>query len=347
MASHRWHNCAIMKFTERIYDMKEFNKKSAVSGLLAVSLIFSGINMTFSYAADVNALPTSSKVIVDGSEKTFDAYNIAGYNYFKLRDIAFVLSGTQKQFEVGWDNGTNTISILTGKPYTTDGNEMMSAVSDSGKIARSYSSDIYLDGVKISPAAYNIDGYNYFKLRDLGKALDFYVGWDGKTIYINSSEGYEDENSSEASNPAPILNSLPISQSLKNGMTESEFNQAYEIAYGLVSEFAGYTKDKQIVAAYQELAFIRHTTAWEYSMSEKHYNDAYGFFVLNMTSCAGDVRAAALCMSILGIPSEHVNENQFGHQWLRVEFEGDFIVVDVNAPFIGYELVPYQHPLMQ
>ena len=81
-------------------------------------------------------------------------------------------------------------------------------------------------------------------------------------------------------------------------------------------------------------------------MSEKHYNNVYGFFVLNRTSCAGDVRAAGLCLTILGIPYEHVNENQYGHQWARVELGGEYVVVDVNAPFIGYELEPYKHPLM-
>ena len=145
----------------------------------------------------------------------------------------------------------------------------------------------------------------------------------------------------------PVLNSLPISQSLKKGMTDAEFDQAYNKAYNIVVEFAGYTKDEMIMAVYIELATIRRYSYWEYSMSEKHYNDVYGFFILNRTSCAGDVRAAALCLAILGIPSEHVNENQYGHQWLRVELDGDYVVLDVNAPYIGYELEAYKHPLIQ
>ena len=40
--------------------------------------------------------------------------------------------------------------------------------------------------------AYNIAGNNYFKLRDLGEFLDFYVGWDGinKVISIDTSRSY-------------------------------------------------------------------------------------------------------------------------------------------------------------
>ena len=51
----------------------------------------------------VTAKPTASKVLVNGKEVAFDAYNISDNNYFKLRDIALQISGTEKQFEVQWD----------------------------------------------------------------------------------------------------------------------------------------------------------------------------------------------------------------------------------------------------
>ena len=34
---------------------------------------------------------------------------------------------------------------------------------------------VQVNGESVSPQAYNIDGYNYFKLRDVGKAVDFGV----------------------------------------------------------------------------------------------------------------------------------------------------------------------------
>ena len=52
-----------------------------------------------------SANPTNAKVLVNGEEVAFDAYTIDGSNYFKLRDLAFVLNGTEKQFEVGWEIG--------------------------------------------------------------------------------------------------------------------------------------------------------------------------------------------------------------------------------------------------
>ena len=146
--------------------------------------------------------------------------------------------------------------------------------------------------------------------------------------------------------PPPVDNSLPISDSLRRGMTSEEFDQAYDIAYGLVSQYASFNEEIRIAAVFNELSYMRHYSPWVYSMTERHYNNVYGFFVLNRTSCAGDVRAAALCLTILGVPYEHVNENQNAHQWVRVQLGERYLIIDINAGWSGYESVPYQHPLM-
>ncbi len=62
--------------------------------------------------------PTNAKVLVDGKEISFTAYNIEGNNYFKLRDIAMAINGSWKNFNVGWDNATKTITIDTSVSYT-------------------------------------------------------------------------------------------------------------------------------------------------------------------------------------------------------------------------------------
>ncbi len=144
--------------------------------------------------ADVTANPTSSKIIVNGKEVSFEAYSINGNNYFKLRDVAKVLSGTGKQFEVKWDGTKNVINLVSGSPYTVVDGEL--AVGDGkAKTAVFNSSPIYKDGVQVSLTAYTINGNNYFKLRDIGQAFDFGVTWDGaaNTIRIDTSTGYQSE----------------------------------------------------------------------------------------------------------------------------------------------------------
>lgn len=84
-----------------------------------------------------------------------------------------------------------------------------------------------------------------------------------------------------------------------------------------------------------------------YSMSSPHYNDPYGYFILHTASCAGCTRATGLCLNILGIPYEHVNENQYSHQWCRVNVNGTYWICDAYGLYCGPEPAPYTHPYLQ
>ena len=137
----------------------------------------------------ITAVPTAATVLVDGLPLAFDAYNIDGNNYFKLRDLAYVLNGSDKQFGVSWY--ANAIHLTSGQSYTAVGGEM-SAKGSGEQSAKATTSKIILDGEEISLTAYNIGGNNYFKLRDVGEIFDFGVGWnnDTKTITIDTSAAY-------------------------------------------------------------------------------------------------------------------------------------------------------------
>ena len=139
-----------------------------------------------------SATPTASKVTINGTQTNFAAYNINGNNYFKLRDIAKVISGSGKQFDVTWDAEKNAINLISGKAYTVIGGELTANTLTGTQAATRTISDIYLDGNHIGLTAYNINGNNYFKLRDLGATFNFGVTWDGaaNTIAIDTSTGY-------------------------------------------------------------------------------------------------------------------------------------------------------------
>jgi hypothetical protein len=134
----------------------------------------------------VNAVPTASAVVVNGKVTEFDAYNINGNNYFKLRDLAYALNGTSKQFGVSFDG---SIRLESGKPYVPDGGEMAKP-SGAGSQAAPTSADIYLDGVLTDFTAFNIGGSNYFKLRDIGVAFDFGVDWIDGAVVVYTGKGY-------------------------------------------------------------------------------------------------------------------------------------------------------------
>ena len=61
-------------------------------------------------AAGIVAEPTWQNIYVDGQQVSMTAYNIAGHNYVRLRDI-----GQQVGFNVYWQDG---VQIDTDAPYT-------------------------------------------------------------------------------------------------------------------------------------------------------------------------------------------------------------------------------------
>ena len=150
--------------------------------------------------------PTASAVIINGKEIVFDSYIIEGSNYFKLRDLAYALNGTEKQFDIEtvWQvTAGDTVyelephryamHILTGQPYTPVGGEM----AERGKIvitAFSGSRNIQLlpNNFWIMFNTFIINGEDYFGIREVAKALDFSVVWDetANTIAIDTSKPY-------------------------------------------------------------------------------------------------------------------------------------------------------------
>lgn len=156
-----------------------------------VLVVVTGDNTTPPAAATITAAPTSSKVLVNGEAVAFDSYNINDNNYFKLRDVAQIISGSDKQFEVTWNGEKRAIELVSGKPYTAVGGEMAKG-DGSAKTAVANASAIYKDGAAVELTAYTINDNNYFKLRDLGQAFDFNVSWDGANncIVINTAESY-------------------------------------------------------------------------------------------------------------------------------------------------------------
>ena len=129
--------------------------------------------------------------MINGNSVRFDAYNINGNNYFKLRDLATQLSGTAKQFDITWDGSKNAINMVSGQRYTVTGGEM-SAGNDTAQTALINTAIIYLNGQPVQLTSYNIGGNNYFKLRDIGMAFDFDVAWNSAngTIVIDTAKSY-------------------------------------------------------------------------------------------------------------------------------------------------------------
>ena len=140
------------------------------------------------------AQPTNDKLSVDGKDATPAAYKIGGANYFMLRDVAMLLNGTDAQFEISYDNEKKAINITTGQAYTPQGYELKTIPLPNAR-AETSSDAVYIDGEKVELTAYKIGGANFYSIRDLGRALDFNVGWTSERgMFLETGKPYDPSN---------------------------------------------------------------------------------------------------------------------------------------------------------
>ena len=123
---------------------------------------------------------TRQKILFNGDPISLEVYNVDGDNYFKLRDIAYLLSDTRFACSVDFNTALRTVWTLKGGSYVPNGDEMRTGVDNSSS-CRASQWLLMVDGMYHGCSVYNIGGNNFFRLRDLGNALGFGVDYDAAT----------------------------------------------------------------------------------------------------------------------------------------------------------------------
>lgn len=139
-------------------------------------------------------------------------------------------------------------------------------------------------------------------------------------------------------------------KSLRKGCSQAEFFNAYDEAYPIVLAARASAPNNM----YGQMSYIanvlynriNYNPGVRYKTSGAHYNDPCGVFgnvdkypngmrIPYGADCAGTTRAMGLCLNMLQIPYQHINENQWKQQWCRVVINGK-----------AYALDPYLTPLV-
>ena len=154
---------------------------------------------------------------------------------------------------------------------------------------------------------------------------------DTKVPEISTAGGNETESKFVS------IDKLANRKSLKRKLSDAEFQAAYNVALSIVTPLADKSREEQLYGIQQAIRARVDSGAVVYTTSVEHYNDPYGYFVTGVGSCAGCTRATGLCLNILGIPYEHVNENQWSHQWCRVNLNGTYWICDAYGLYCGPE----------
>ena len=159
-------------------------KKSVLFGLTALLTLFVSVP---AFGAVAN--PTPAKVLVNADEIELQAYEINGYTYFKLRDIDRMLDDTAAGFELRYNSANDSIYLYKG-PFFYNGPSIEKPSDHVVKTAIYSTQKVYLEDERVNIHAYSIDGYNYFKLRDLSEVLGFTVEWNSEEKIISITSEY-------------------------------------------------------------------------------------------------------------------------------------------------------------
>ena len=73
-----------------------------------------------------------------------------------------------------------------------------------------------------------------------------------------------------------------------------------------------------------------------YTMEGKDYRTPYGVFIKGEYSCAGATRALGMVLECMGYSWQHVNENQYSHQWCELMMDGQIGYADGQTGRVGY-----------
>lgn len=144
----------------------------------------------------VSAIPLTAKVLVDGVEKSLEAYTINGKEYFKLGDLSLALKGTRKGFSAAMYTAGNFTVIGTGDNTTSGITMTGSLVKGDGttKKANPITPKVYYNEHEIRfLTVYDINGNAYYQLDELMALIRCGVIRDKKanTINLATDKGYE------------------------------------------------------------------------------------------------------------------------------------------------------------
>lgn len=294
--------------------------------------------------------------IIDSSQKYNYDVPITRSDFALFISNALPDSALEKINEI-W--GCDIPDVSTGSPYMDAVNALANAgiFSSSNAFQLFFMSTIYEDSLGIDNAYTTSDSFNaIYRLYRAGVLTgnDKYGTFTPNANITRAAAAAIISRVVEPSQrkqiklmPKPVqlvpMNQLQNLSSIRKKASNSELAQAYEAAKEIVEPLMNLSREAQLCGISLVLRIISENEV-AYSTSAPHYNDPYGFFVLHTASCAGCTRATGLCLNMLGIPYEHVNENDYSHQWTRVNVNGTYWICDAYGLYCGPEKVSYQHP---
>ncbi len=131
-----------------------------------------------------------------------------------------------------------------------------------------------------------------------------------------------------------------VTQSLASAESDKDA-QARAVAQQIADSITGGTDLEKVRKAAQIVALYCANAT--YTSSDSDYKTAYGVFCKGVYTCAGSTRALGLVLECMGYSWEHVNANQYSHQWCKVTMDGQIGWADGMGGIADYGECPFAY----
>lgn len=323
--------------------------------LVPLRAIFEALNATVNWNNDLQKVtattPTTTFEMVIGNQ----AYYVNGQEF--ISDVpAQIINGSTMVpvrvvseslgCEVSWDNNNQRVLISSGSQSTEQASANQGTVSITVHYLDSLDGDDYsidnLQKVIDVPYGSTLGSLNLENPRNFfsGNVCNLGVGWgltDGGDDILSNDYQFT-SNASIASFYEAQMPSRP--ETLLQTKEEKD-KAALEVAQRIAT---GSKAGDEIATLMNAMGCVYSYYAnGSYADSGSNYSIPYGVFVVGESSCAGVTRAMGLVLDCLGYEWEHINENQWSHQWVELTLsDGMKFFIDAQAGFMGETPHPYQ-----
>lgn len=292
----------------------------------------------------------------DGSYPT-NAWKQVGGTWYYFDDSGYMLTGWQK-INGTWYYMDNSGAMLTGWQQI---NGTWYYMYDSGAMASdTYIGSYYVDAsgawitdnsaTALSGSGWIKDNTGWWYRHEDGSYTR--NGWEkinGTWYYFNASgymhtgwikSGkywyYLQPSGAMAKNMYIGDNYVDMSGKWLTGAEKDKYLQALEVAQGIAAEVSNKSEEEGWRVFWAAQAVSNYCDKGTYTTEGNNYYTAYGVFIIGEYSCAGATRALGMVLECMGYEWEHVNENQWTHQWCKLEIKGETAWADGQMGVIGY-----------
>lgn len=171
----------------------------------------------------------------------------------------------------------------------------------------------------------------YYVISNISLASDKYESVRSDIVFGTTDKSVYSSNTISGNNASSSTSS--------SNSDNSKYNQAKAVAQKIANSITGSNDLEKITKAARIVS--EYCSKGKYTQTGSDYYTAYGVFIKGEYSCAGATRALGMVLECMGYSWQHMNENQWTHQWVVVTMDGQVGYADGQVGIAGYG----KHPI--